>query len=299
MKLFEVSSDSTCDLYREEQEKRGIWFAPLTFSMEKDGKQEEYLDNFSSYEEYVDFYKKVRGGAIPRTAMLNYEAHYEHFMKLAKSGAKDVVHFSISSGLARTVTVAKEAAEAVKKEYPAFNVYAVDPLTATVGQGMLVKMAAECRDRGMTAQEAYDLVGEAKHRMQHCVIPDDLYYLQRGGRVSKMSAVFGTALKIKPIIVFDSEGKLKVIDKQRGMKKAFFYGLDMLDRAPLDEEWKQITVVHTDNESEANELARLIEERIGVKPCVQAMGPTIGTHVGPGSVSFSWLSTKTRAEILG
>lgn len=73
----------------------------------------------------------------------------------------------------------------------------------------------------------------------------------------------------------------------------------MLDRAPLDEEWKQITVVHTDNEIEANELARLIEERIGVKPCVQAMGPTIGTHVGPGSVSFSWLSTKTRAEILG
>ena len=56
---FDVSSDSTCDLYKDYIEKRHIWFAPLTFTLDKDGKQEEGVDEFSCYQDYLDFYKKV------------------------------------------------------------------------------------------------------------------------------------------------------------------------------------------------------------------------------------------------
>ena len=55
MRLFEVSSDSTCDLYEDYRKQRDIYFAPLTFSMEKNGEIKEYLDNFSQYSQYVDF----------------------------------------------------------------------------------------------------------------------------------------------------------------------------------------------------------------------------------------------------
>jgi len=297
MKQFDVSSDSTCDLYKEYREARNIWFAPLTFTLEgKNGKQEEGLDEFSSYEEYLDFYKKVENGAFPRTSMLNYEAHYSHFLKMAKAGVKDVLHFSISSGLARTVTVAKQAAEEVKKDYPEFNLYSVDPLTATIGQGALVSFACDWRDQGKTAKETYDYLMEARLRIQHCIIPNDLFYLKKGGRVSAVSAVFGTALNIKPMIVFDSEGKLKVVDKCRGMKKAFAYVLDSIEKAPMDE-LKYCIIVHTDNEEGANELAAMVEAKTGVKPKVVIMGPVIGAHVGPGSVSCGWLSTVTRKEL--
>ena len=78
MRLFEVSTDSPADLYEDYRKKRDIWFAPLSFSFEKDGKIEEYLDNFSEYSQYVDFYNKVRNKYMPRTAMLNYEAHVSH-----------------------------------------------------------------------------------------------------------------------------------------------------------------------------------------------------------------------------
>ena len=146
MRLFEVSTDSTADLYEDYRKKRDIWFAPLSFSFEKDGKIEEYLDNFSEYSQYVDFYNKVRNKYMPRTAMLNYEAHVSHFTAMAKAGVKDVLHFSISSGLARTTQVAKQAAEEVKKEYPDFNMVSVDPLGATILQGMLVTLACDMRD---------------------------------------------------------------------------------------------------------------------------------------------------------
>lgn len=230
--------------------------------------------------------------------MLNYESHLEHFRKMAKAGVKDVLHFSISSGLARTVSVAKQAAEEVRKEYPDFNLLSVDPLTATIGQGILVAIACDWRDQGKTAQETYDYLMDVRLRIQHCIIPNDLFYLNKGGRVSKMSAVFGTALNIKPMLTFDSEGKLKVIDKIRGMKKAFSYVLDTLEKAPMDEN-KTIVVVHTDNEAGANELADLIGTRWGVRPKVVIMGPVIGAHVGPGSVSCGWISTCTRKEIMG
>ncbi len=295
---FDVSSDSTCDLYKQYREERNIWFAPLTFTMEKNGKQEEGVDSFASYEEYLGFYKKVEAGAFPRTSMLNYDAHYQHFLKMAQSGVKDVLHFSISSGLARTVTVAKQAADEVKKDYPEFNLYSVDPLTATIGQGMLVSLACDFRDEGKSAQETYDYLMEARLRIQHCIIPNDLFYLKKGGRVSAVSAVFGTALNIKPMIIFDTEGKLKVVDKCRGMKKAFNYVLESQEKAPMDE--KQIAViVHTDNEEGANELADMVEARWGVRPRIVIMGPVIGAHVGPGSVSCGWLSVRTRKELTG
>ena len=297
MTLFDVSSDSTCDLKKEYVEKRNIFFVPLTFTMEKNGELEEGLDAFSKAEEYVEFYKKVRGGAFPRTAKLNYEAHMGHFTNMAKAGVKDVLHFTISSGLANTIEITRQAAADVKAQYPDFNVYAVDPLTATVGQGMLVQIACDCRDRGMTAQETYDRILQLRLHIQHCIVPDNLFYLKKGGRVSAVSAAIGTMLNIKPMLTFDEEGKLKVVEKCKGMKKAFSRVVEQMTKAPLDEHALAV-VVHTDNEEGANELAALVEERTGVKPQITIMGPVIGSHVGPGSVSCAWLSTATRGELL-
>ncbi len=297
MALFEVSSDSTCDLKKEYREARNIWFAPLTFNMEKDGNLEEGLDNFQSEEEYVAFYEKVSAGYFPRTTKLNYQAHIDHFTSLAKAGVKDVLHFTISSGLANTITITTQAAADVKAQYPDFNVYAVDPLTATIGQGILVSLAADCRDKGMTAADAYEYVMDVRQHIQHCIIPNDLFYLKKGGRVSGASAAIGTMLNIKPMLMFDEEGKLKTVEKCKGMKKAFARVIECMNAAPMSA-LKQAVVVHTNNPKGAEELANLIELKTGVKPMVTIMGPVIGSHVGPGSVSCGWISDKTRAELI-
>ncbi len=298
MALFDVSSDSTSDLKKEYVEARGIWFVPLTFTMEKDGALEEGLDNFSSEAEYVEFYEKVSKGYFPRTAKLNYDAHIAHFTKMAEAGVKDVLHFMISSGLANTIDITVQAAADVKAKYPDFNVYAVDPLTATVGQGLLAEIAADCRDKGMTAKETYDYLLCIRQNLQHCIIPADLFYLKKGGRVSGFSAAVGTVLNIKPMLMFDEEGKLKTTGKYKGMKKAFACVLDCIAKAPIDGNLNKIVVVHTNNYAGAEELATLIENKTGVRPTVTIMGPVIGSHVGPGSVSCCWLSQKPRANLL-
>lgn len=296
-KLFDVSTDSTGDLKEAYRKERDIWFVPLTFTMEKDGKIEEYSDNFSTYDQYTAFFEKVADGYFPRTAKLNYEAHIEHFTRMAEAGVKEVLHFMISSGLANTITITRQAAEDVQKKYPDFRVYAVDPLTATIGQGLLVTLAADCRDKGMTAQETYEYVTGLRQHIQHCIIPDDLFYLKKGGRVSATSAAVGTVLHIKPMIMFDEEGKLQVVEKCKGMKKAFSRVIEHMQTAPPND-LRTVIVVHTNNEQGAKELATLIENKTGVKPQIEIMGPVIGSHVGPGSVSCGWISDVTRKELL-
>ena len=295
MYSFTLSSDSTCDLYHDFIVENDIKFVSLTFTVEKDGKLEDHLDNFTDYQQYVDFYNELRAGAFSRTSMLNYESHYEHFLKLAKEGAEDVVHFTISSGLSPTKDVAAQAAAGVKKDYPKFNVYVVDPLTATVGQGALVRQALEWRNAGKSAKETYDYVNGLRLHLQHFVIADDLKYLKRGGRVGAASATIGTMLNIKPVLTFDNDGKLVVIDKVKGTKKAIaFIKAKMEKEGPAEP--RHVFIVHTGNEPAAKELEAYVIERFGIQPHVQIMGPVIGSHLGPNAFALGYFTKSLRNE---
>ena len=295
MYLFTLSTDSTCDLYHDFIEENDIKFVPLAFTVEKDGTLEDHLDNFTQYQQYVDFYNELRAGGFSRTSMLNYESHYEHFLKLAKEGAEDVVHFTISSGLSPTKDVAAKAAADVKKDFPKFNVYVVDPLTATVGQGALVRQALDCRNAGKTAQETYDYVNSLRLHLQHFVIADDLKYLRRGGRVGAASAAIGSMLNIKPVLTFDNNGKLIVLDKVKGTKKAIAYIKAKMEKeGPADP--VHVFIVHTDNEPAAKELEAYVVERFGIQPHVQIMGPVIGSHLGPNAFALGYFTKSMRNE---
>lgn len=50
MRNFEVSSDSTCELYADEIKKLEVFVSPLTFTIGEDGNLGEYLDNFQKHQ---------------------------------------------------------------------------------------------------------------------------------------------------------------------------------------------------------------------------------------------------------
>lgn len=294
---FTLSTDSTCDLYHDFIVENDIKHVSLTFTVEqKDGTMEDRLDNFTQYQQYVDFYNELRAGAFSRTSMLNYESHYNHFLKMAKEGAEDVVHFTISSGLSPTKDVAAKAAAEIKKDFPKFNVYVVDPLTATVGQGALVRIALKCRNEGMGAKETHELCTSLRLHIQHFIVADDLSYLKRGGRVSAAAAMFGGMLGIKPIISFDKEGKLFSLAKVKGTRKAISFIKEKLEIEGPDPTYNHVFIVHTGNEPVAEELTQYVREKLGIEPITQIMGPVIGSHVGPGAFALGYISKSERND---
>ena len=174
--------------------------------------------------------------------------------------------------------------------------YAVDSLSATIGQGALVRAALRMRDEGKSAEETVAYVKDMRLKIQYMIAVNDLNYLKRGGRVSSVAAIAGTMLGIKPILSFTRDGKLNVIDKVRGMKRAFAYALEKMEKYPPVKEHELIWVVHTDAPAEAEELATMIELKLGFKPDISIMGPVIGSHVGPGAVAVLWKSDTERND---
>ena len=296
MQNFVISSDSTCDLYADYVKAQGIRIVCLSYIMEQNGALTEAPDDFQSYGEYVDFYRKLREGGFSRTSMLNYEKHFEHFRAIVEEGGEEIIHFSLSSGLSPTANVAKDAARGIEEKYPGTKVLVVDSLAATIGSGALVKEAVRLRGAGKSLQETFDAVSALPLHIQYCIIANDLFYLKKGGRVSAVAAAAGSLLQVKPVLSFTREGKLTVVEKCRGMKKAFAYTLAKTEKLPHVEEERMMWIVHTDAEDQANELADMVEARWNFRPDVTIMGPVIGSHVGPGSVSMIWKTKEERGD---
>lgn len=295
-KSFVISSDSTCDLYRDYVRAHDIRIVPLHYTMEEGGVLHEGVDDFAEYGQYIDFYRRLRAGGFSRTSMLTYDAHCAHFEQLLEGGAREIVHVSLSGGLSPTANVAAQAARDVSAKHPGCRIYPVDSLAATIAQGALVREAVRLRAEGKDAAQTAEAIREIPLHLQYAIIANDLYYLKRGGRVSAIAAAAGTVLKIKPVLSFTREGKLTVLEKCKGMKKAFSRALERMEKLPPVEAGRIIRIVHTDAEEQAEELADLVEARWGTRPEISVMGPVIGSHVGPGSVSMIWRTAQERDD---
>ncbi len=294
MKLFDISTDSTCDLYSSEIEENNLYFLPLTYTIEDKNGVKEYSDNFQSEQDYVSYYNKLREGVVSRTSMNNPMVHEEHFRKMAESGVKEAIHFTISYGLCRTVEVAREAVQAVQRDYPDFNCLCVECNTTTVGQGFLVNVALDYQKQGKTLQETYDYVESIKGKIQHFIIVDSLTHLMRGGRISATSAIVGSMLKVKPILIFNKEGKLVKYKQASGIKHTISTAVKEFQKYTLNKDYSKFIIAHTDNKPMAKLLAETLSTTYNVETEIRWIGPVIGSHVGPNSVAYIFLSNEDR-----
>lgn len=293
MEKFAISTDSNSDFYADEIKKLGIYVGHLSFSIQKNKQIDEFVDDFTSHDQYVDFYNDLRNGAVAKTSILSLQAHIDLFSQMAKDGIKTALHISQSAGLSPTIDNANKAIEIVKETFPDIDYKAINSNTTTVAEGMLVKLACKLRDEGMSRDEVAATIELEKNHIQHFILVDDLMYLKRGGRISGPSAAIGTILSIKPIIQFTKTGKLEVVKKVKGMKNALKTVIEDASKFGKSKHFDCV-IVHTDNEPLATTLQEKIHETLGIKPEIRIMGPIIGAHVGPGAVAYTFISDSER-----
>ena len=119
-----------------------------------------------------------------------------------------------------------------------------------------------------------------------------LTYFARGGRLSKVEAFIGNAIKINPIMDCDSDGKLRVIEKVRGSRKALDRLIERIKNSVINPKDQIVYICHADNESAKILGERLIKE-VGFKDFkIYLMGPIIGAHAGPGVVASFFFGKK-------
>lgn len=282
---IKLITDSACDLSIDYINRNNIDVASLMVNLNG-----EFIpDDLGQTLKHEDFYKRVKEGAMPSTTQVNVGTFHDMFMKYVNEG-KAILYIGISSALSGTVSSAITARNMILEEYPEANIYVVDSLSVSGGQGVLIYKAVEMIKNNVPVEEIVDYLESIKRKVIHAITVDDLNHLKRGGRISGAVAAVGGILGIKPTLKIDNEGRAVAGEKLKGRKKALKSLVQQMKTNGDNIEDQTIFICNADCLDDALEVKRMILEEYKVKDIViTSIGAVIGTHGGPGTLGLVFI----------
>lgn len=273
-----IICDSCVDLPREILDQHFILCIPMNISLGNE-QLRDGVDITPS-----QFYQRMRAEKIVPTTSQITPAEYGEWFRMALNEADEAVYIGLSSGLTGSMQNAFLTAQS-----PEFaeKVQVVDSLGASVGLGLMVLRAAELAQQGMSAEAIAREINAYRKRICHIFTLDTLEFAHRGGRVSAVAAAATRLLDVKVVLHVDMEGHLVPIDRVRGRKRAINRLFEEIERLGADVKGKRVGVNHADAPADAEAMAEHLRSHYGAAEVVIGeIGPTIGTHTGPGCVSI-------------
>lgn len=286
MSDYILLSDATSDLPANVIEELGVQIVPMEFIMDD---KTYHFEPTEKEMTCAQFYQLLREGKLSSTTQINPSIYEEIFGEILAQG-KDIFYLAFTSGLSGTYQSAQIAKEIVLEDYPERKIVIVDSLCASIGEGILLYHTAKQKAKGLSIEELEAWVEDHKLDAAHWFTVEDLFHLNRGGRLSAVEAVVGTALKIKPVLSVDKEGKLCVIAKVRGMRKGLEYLIGRLQEEAGHLPKQTVIIGHGDSLEVAKELENMLRSKDLVEDVIITnIGPIIGTHTGPGMVALVFM----------
>lgn len=283
---YQLFCDATNDLPAEVIDELDVKIIPMEVVL--DGKNYKY-DMYEKELSCAAFYEQLREGKLSSTSQINPVIYEEMFRPVLEEG-KDIFYLCFTSGLSGTYQASLIARETLLEDFPDRKIICIDSLCASIGEGILLYHVAKHRQAGMGMEELEAWTMEHRLETAHWFTVDDLFHLKRGGRLSTVEAVLGTALKIKPVLSVDKEGKLFVESKVRGTKKCIEYLVDKLEEEAGHLPKQTVIIGNGDNLEQAKVLEKILRERDLVKDVIITnIGPVIGTHTGPGMLALVFM----------
>lgn len=282
---FEILTDTSANLPTSMVRELGLHMVPFVYI--ENGVEKTCMD-IDAFDDRA-YYGALRAGTKVSTSMVSENAYYEAMEPMAQRG--DVLSISMSSGISGAYHCSEIAAQRVREKHPDVRVETFDTRGASLGEGLLVLEAARMRNEGATLDEVLAMLNEKWQKMQQIFTVDDLMHLLRGGRVSRVAAIVGSVLHIKPILEADKGGHIIIANKVRGRKKAIRHMADDLLGNISDPKHDTIGIAHAD----CPEDVQLLEDYIR-QGCPEAKfltvkyEPVTGSHVGPGALALFFLS---------
>ena len=123
--------------------------------------------------------------------------------------------------------------------------------------------------------------------MKSFLMPADVDYLRRGGRLSPLVSFVGKTIKLAPVLTQSEDGRQMVMSAiKRSFKQAVSHVCDKLEVLGVGENW-HLYVTHADALDMAENAVRMLKERFpGAKYEVHLLTPAFITQGGPGCVAI-------------
>ncbi len=274
-----IITDSSSDLDLSAAQEMGVELVSMSIQFG----EASYLDGVNL--DKHDFYKMLAENPnSPTTAQPTPNDFLTHLQK-AKENGEEALIITLSSALSGTYQSALIAKDMCDYE----PVYVVDSLSATAGVHILTEYACRLRAEGLPAKKIAEKLEELKGRIRIFAVIDTLEYLRRGGRLSSLQAGLGTVTKLKPVISV-RDGAVMVVGKAFGTAAATKQLLKFLSEHPIEESFPAFAL-YSDDKGRVDEFLPKLQEVEALPQDLRfcSIGPTIGTHIGPGAVGMAYV----------
>ena len=271
MTKIAILTDSSADINDIEAKSNDIHVVRMPISIN----DVEYIEHDTiSYNEFVE---KMRQDSVCKTSQPSIGATINMYKKLLKD-YDHIIHVPLSSALSGTYETALTLIEDFNNK-----ITVLDAKHVTVPLAILCKQIRGLINEGKSVEQIKDIV-ENKTDFWATLLPDDLKYLKRGGRISHAAALLGNLLKIVPILKVENGG-IDVYDKVRTKSKAIKVALEATTNVPNCSDYLWI-VIHADCLELAQSVAKDLEEITGEKVHLDIIGSVVMSHTGPGTIGI-------------
>ncbi|MGN1008066.1 MAG: DegV family protein [Butyricicoccus sp.] len=267
-----LMTDSCADIPAELLKKYDIYMVPLIIRFPEG----EYQDGVTI--QATEIYRRQKE-EMPQTSLPDGTLIEDAFRRIREAGYEKVLAVHLSGGLSGTCNMV----QAVGRDFVGLEVRAFDSLSGSLGTGLTVLQLAKYIEEGRTWPELLRATPKliANTKVFFCV--DTLEFLQKGGRIGKITAVAGTLLQIKPIITFAPGGELVNVAKVRGRKLALDKMVQMVKEYYPGQGRYNIAVAHGDSPAELKQIRAAMQAALPAYEscCEGEIDCTLATYVGP------------------
>jgi len=280
MRNYYITTDSNSDLPMEYIEKFQTTIIPQYYSFG----ETVYGDELHMPPR--EFYERMKNGELPKSQANNPAVIEAKFRTILEQNV-DIIHIGFSSALSGSYNNVCMVANELKEEFPDARITIIDSLNVSLAESIMVIHANERKANGASYDELVADLEEFKHHMNVQFTVDDLFHLQRGGRVSKTTAIVGSVLNIKPFMTITAEGTLSASGTVRGRKKSLCKLIERM-KETLDDNIDYslpVGIVHGNCYEDAEFVAKMVKEQTPyTNIIINDISPSIGTHAGPGAL---------------
>jgi DegV family protein with EDD domain len=266
--------DSTFGLSEKYIKDQKISVVPLKVIID----QKEYVDGTINPQVIVDALHQKLDVKTSQPAPDQFIEAYTEQLKTFES----VICMTISKTLSGTINSARLAKDILGND----NIHVIDSESNIMGSAYLTEKLIDFIDEGNALKASLEYLEQMKNQGSIVFTVDNLQTLVKNGRLSKMQAMIGNILKIKPILRF-RKGVLDLEHKVRSFKNVILYLVE--ESIKLKEFGKVIVRIgYVDQSIGAKELEHEIFQAnpdVDIK-IVGVISPVVSAHVGLGGLGI-------------
>lgn len=276
-------TDSTSYIDEKLRSELDIKVIPLYVSFQDISMKETEIEN-------EEFYEMMEQKGIPVSSQPSLGELYEEMVKIVAKG-DDLLCIFLSSEMSGTYASACKVKEKVLEKYQDAKIHILDSRSNSMQLGFATIVAARAAKMDKPLDKVKEIAEQNIKRSRFLFIPDNLVYLEKGGRIGGASALIGKILKIIPVLTV-RDGKTTILKTVRTKVKAIKAMIDKMLQDHLDYGIQEIIVHHINCYEQAKDLANNLRGKLKIDVTIADIGPVIGLHVGPGAIGIVYYTKK-------